>query len=540
MLKVFLVEDEVVMRNGIKNNIPWESEGFQFVGEASYGELAYPLIKKEKPDILITDIRMPFMDGLELSRLVKKELPQIKIIILSGYNEFDYAKTAISIGVTDYLLKPISSAKLLEAVKNVGRIIEKEQEHAKTMERYKKEMEENLQLEKHKLWSALASNQLSTIELLENGQKLGIDFTASAYQVCLFKVMQHGDSTGCSREFIEVSEKITEHAKVWDNVLVFDRSPDGWAFLIKGESVAEVEVALERCRLELHELINGYPDVEYFGGIGGMVQRLGDIQGSYREAAKAFASRFFSEPNRLISCEDVAKLHSQEDEKIDISKMRSQKSEQELVEKFLKSGSAEEIESFLDEYFMGVGNQNYQSLLYRQYVIMNPYFACTDFLRGLELDVSALPEDCRDINEIVANAVSSEAVKSLVGRLFAATMNLRDTHSKKKYSALLEEAKAFIQENFRREDMSLNTVAAQVNISPSYFSAIFSTEMGQTFVEYLTSVRLDKAKELLMCSAMRTAEIGYEVGYKDSHYFSYIFKKVVGCSPKDYKNRGKE
>ena len=127
-----------------------------------------------------------------------------------------------------------------------------------------------------------------------------------------------------------------------------------------------------------------------------------------------------------------------------------------------------------------------------------------------------------------------------MGRLFAATMNLRDTHSKKKYSALLEEAKAFIQENFRREDMSLNTVAAQVNISPSYFSAIFSTEMGQTFVEYLTSVRLDKAKELLMCSAMRTAEIGYEVGYKDSHYFSYIFKKVVGCSPKDYKNRGKE
>ena len=126
MLKVFLVEDEVVMRNGIKNNIPWEQEGFEFAGEASDGELAYPLIKKEKPDILITDIRMPFMDGLELSRLVKKELPQIKIIILSGYNEFDYAKTAINIGVTDYLLKPISSAKLLEAVKKVADMIEKE------------------------------------------------------------------------------------------------------------------------------------------------------------------------------------------------------------------------------------------------------------------------------------------------------------------------------------------------------------------------------------------------------------------------------
>ena len=108
MIKVFLVEDEVIMRKGIKNHIPWEKEGLEFVGEASDGELAYPLIKKTKPDILITDIKMPFMDGLELSSLVKKEFPNIKIIILSGYNEFDYAKRAISIGITDYLLKPVS------------------------------------------------------------------------------------------------------------------------------------------------------------------------------------------------------------------------------------------------------------------------------------------------------------------------------------------------------------------------------------------------------------------------------------------------
>lgn len=108
MIKVFLVEDEVIMRKGIKNHIPWEKEGLEFVGEASDGELAYPLIKKTKPDILITDIKMPFMDGLELSSLVKKEFPNTKIIILSGYNEFDYAKRAISIGITDYLLKPVS------------------------------------------------------------------------------------------------------------------------------------------------------------------------------------------------------------------------------------------------------------------------------------------------------------------------------------------------------------------------------------------------------------------------------------------------
>ena len=124
MLKVFLVEDEIVMREGIKKNIQWEKEGFEFVGDASDGELAYPLIQKTKPDILITDIRMPFMDGLELSRLVKQELPDIKIMILSGYDEFEYAKEAIKIGITDYLVKPISGAKLLEAVKKVAQVIE--------------------------------------------------------------------------------------------------------------------------------------------------------------------------------------------------------------------------------------------------------------------------------------------------------------------------------------------------------------------------------------------------------------------------------
>ena len=537
MLKVFLVEDEVVMRNGIKNNIPWEQEGFEFAGEASDGELAYPLIKKEKPDILITDIRMPFMDGLELSRLVKKELPQIKIIILSGYNEFDYAKTAINIGVTDYLLKPISSAKLLEAVKKVADMIEKEQDNARLIKRYEKEMEENILQEKHKLWGALASNRLSTIELLEKGQRLGIDFTASAYQVFLFKLMQEGDATGCSEELNRASEKVNELAGSWEYVLSFDRSPEGWAFLIKGESEEEVQSTYLETRKELLELVEGYPKVEYFGGIGNVVHRIGDIQTSYKEAARAFSSRFFMDANQIADSAEMVKVQMEQDGKIDVSKMLSKKREHELVERFLKNGTTEEVDSFLDELFQNIGEQNCKSLLYRQYVVMDLFFCASDFLGNLELDIENLPEECRDINQIVEKAEDAENLRYQIENLFTETMQLRDSHSKKKYSKLLEDAKAFIDENYKHDEMSLNTVAAQVNISPSYFSTIFSSEMGQTFVEYLTHVRLEKAKELLMCSNMRTAEIGYEVGYKDSHYFSYIFKKVVGCSPKEYRNR---
>ncbi|MGN0353804.1 MAG: response regulator [Muricoprocola sp.] len=544
MIKVFLVEDEVVIRNGIKNNIPWEQEGFQFVGEASDGELAYPLIKKEKPDILITDIRMPFMDGLELSRLVKKELPQIKIIILSGYNEFDYAKEAINIGVTEYLLKPISSGKLLEAVKKVAQLVEQEQEQEKLRERYQKEMEEDILMEKHKLWNVLAYNKISTANLLEQGQKLGMDFTASAYIVFLFKVMQDEDSMAYAPGVLEVSDKVSSLAHGWEMALDFDRSPEGWAFLVKGQSDEDVKAVLETCRKQLCELLEAYPNVRYYGGIGSVVHRIGDIRKSYQEASKAFAGRFFTSESKLIEYKDLIESHSLKEDKIDISQMHSKKSERELVEKFLKSGAQEEVESFLEKYFENIGEQNLQSLLFRQYTIMDLFFTVTDFLKSMDMDLEALPEKCRDINEMIAAASAREAdlgtISKLMQDLFSSAMELRDGHAKKKYSVLIEEAKTFIQNNYPREDMSLNTVAAQVNISPSYFSTIFSGETGQTFVEYLTSVRLEKAKELLMCSSLRTAEVGYEVGYRDSHYFSYIFKKVVGCSPKEYKNRGKE
>lgn len=545
MIKVFLVEDEVVIRNGIRNNIPWEKEGFQFVGEASDGELAYPMIKKEKPDLLITDIKMPFMDGLELSRIVKKELPQIKIIILSGYNEFDYAKTAIDIGVTEFLLKPVSSVRLLETMKKVGRIISEEQEQSRLVERYQKETEANLQLEKFKLWNSLIYNQLSTAELLENGQKLGLDFAASVYLVLLFKVMQEEtppleSPSNPSTDLVEISERIMELSACWPHVLTFDRNPEGWVFVIKDASDELAETALAECTRELVRLVSEYPRINYFGGIGSMVHRLSDIRSSYQTASKAFSGRFFTETNQILSCEDLPSLHSGQNEKIDVTAIRSKKSERELVEKFLKSGSPEEVDSFLEEYFLNVGGVHFHSLLYRQYVIMDLFFAATDFLCSLDIEPEKLPPDCQDINLIVEKSSSRKSAQVQIGRLFQATIQLRNNRSRKKYHELLEEACDFIRENYQREDMSLNTVASQVNISPSYFSSIFSSETGQTFVEYLTTIRLDRAKELLVCSGLRTAEIAYEVGYKDPHYFSYIFKKIVGCSPTEYKNRGRK
>ena len=203
MIKIFLVEDEVVLRNAIKNSIHWEREGYEFVGEASDGELAYPLILKSKPDILITDIKMPFMDGLELSKAVKKEMPEIKILILSGYNDFEYAQQAISIGITDYLLKPISAEKLLEAIGNVSEEIKKEREDKELLRRYAEEMKENTEIEKNQFFTRMLRESLSITEALEQGRRLGLELSAECYNVILFKILDAGSQSKDGEEEVE-------------------------------------------------------------------------------------------------------------------------------------------------------------------------------------------------------------------------------------------------------------------------------------------------------------------------------------------------
>lgn len=141
MLKIFLAEDEVIVRETIKRMIPWEELGFELVGEAADGEMALPLLIRQKPDLLITDIKMPFMDGLTLAKLAKKELPELKIVILSGYDDFNYAKQAISIGVEEYLLKPITKNALIERLSEIRSRYEHEKTQKEYYEKFQREMQ---------------------------------------------------------------------------------------------------------------------------------------------------------------------------------------------------------------------------------------------------------------------------------------------------------------------------------------------------------------------------------------------------------------
>lgn len=537
MLKVFLVEDEIIIRNGVKNNIPWEQEGFTFVGEAGDGELAWPLIKQTKPDILITDIRMPFMDGLELSGLVRKELPDTKIIILSGYSEFDYAKQAINLGVANYLLKPISGEKLLEAVKQVADIIREERAQTLLVEQYRLENGENVKVEKIRLFEQIVAGTATTREILDRGELLELDLAAPFYTVLLLKLVDSGESMDSSAQVMEASEKVDEAIMKNPEYFAVERGLEGLAILMKSEEERQAGTQLMNLEKEIQEILTQYPEVSYFGGAGETVQRMRDIRRSYIGASKAFASRFFTEKNRFLTVEQIRELKPAGMKDMSLKSVDASKINRKLVEDFLKSGLEEETKNFVEEYFKNIGHENYESLMFCHYLIVDMNLCASHFLESIGIDSALLPAQCRDVREFADTLQCEEGMISYVTKLFTETIRLRDKSSRNKYMELITAAQKIILENFQNNEFSMNQAAAMVNLSPGYFSTLFRQETGVSFVEHLTGIRLEKAKALLMCTNMRSSEIAYEVGYKDAHYFSYIFKKVCGCTPKEYRAR---
>ena len=540
-IKVFLVEDEMVIRRGIKNSIDWEKEGYIFCGEASDGELAYPMIIKEKPDILITDIRMPFMDGLELCKLVKKELPNIKILILSGYDEFDYAKEAIRLGETEYLLKPISSGKLLEALNGVSESIRREKEDKDLVRKYMEEMRENTEHEKQKFFEQMIAGNLSMADALETGKKYEMNLSAGMYNLLLFRFTLGKENRKSGELLGEAEYAIEKLTERLEYVFEFQRGVEGWAFLLMADNEEQMSERVKELSKDLEEIMKNYSTIAYFGGIGQPVARLRELEESFREAERALAARFTMELNRIISVEDIRMAQNVDTlDDIEITSFGEIEKTRTMLEKFLNNGAEDEIDEFVDVYINELPEENLKSVLMRQYIIMDAYIVMMSFcekIEGIEGEMQAQSEELKNSMKTIQTL---EEIKNYIRMLLKKIIGVRDTISGRRYSDIIEIAKDQIRKTYMSDEISLNTIAAEVGMSPSYFSSIFSKEMGKTFVEYLTEIRMDRAKELLMCSSMKTSEIGYEVGYKDPHYFSYIFKKTQNCTPKEFRARGKE
>lgn len=531
MVKVFLVEDEFVVRDGIKKNIDWQAHGYEFCGEASDGELAFPLIKKEQPDIVITDIRMPFMDGLELSKLIKNEMPWIEIIILTGFEEFEYAKEGIKLGVARYLTKPISGDQLVSELNALSEKIEQNKKERAIREKYLNEMKEDVISQKKVFFEKLVNGTESAAELIEMGDKLSLKLSAVWYSVILSKIQA---STHTHEEFskrlVEIDDKI-ENSIDEEHTIIFDRDLEGKAFLIKADTEEELHEAENNLINRLIDIFSEYEGIDYFGGIGIAADRMREIGKSFATANQAFTRRFFTNENLFVRSSDINIDETADEGEFDISKLDIKQFDRSKIKEFLKVGDKEETSYFIDEFIRG-NSSAFSSQLFRQYLVMDVYFCVADFIEGLNVN-----QDEKGLNDFKPDLVrSEEESRDFIISIINKGIEIREKNITGHNNDVVDDVKKYIDENYADEELSLNSIASFVNFSPNHLSMVFSQQTGSTFIKYLTDYRMNKAKELLKCSSKRSSEISVLVGYKDPHYFSYLFKKTQGMTPTQFRD----
>lgn len=537
MLKVFLVEDESIVREGLKNNIPWHEYGYQFTGEASDGEMALPMIRKIRPDVLITDIKMPFMDGLALSRIVTQEIPDIKIVIISGYDEFEYAQQAIRVGVEQYLLKPITKNTLRKVLLEIREKIESEQEQRSYLETFQNEMKEYENYARRSFLEKVFSGVFSVQQIYEEAAKISLDLDGPCYNLALLNLqvkrqnpeyaMQEPEGVG------EVREALFRYFLRFPKYLIFQWNISLHGVLIKGEA-DQMEELKEQCIYNIEKICSQQVfSLEWCVAVGEPVERLSLLPECYAKVNHILAHRFFNPQRHILTEKDAEELLPGKDLK-SFASVDSAKVNPDIIEGFLREGKQEEIKDFVNGYLAGVKDA-LESRLFRDYLLLNVRFTTVNYMERIGVNQQDfLPED--DDQKVREASGSGANIDAYMLELLERALALRDRENENQGKHVLKKGLKYIEENFSEESFSLNSVAGAIGVSSNYFSSIFSQEMQITFIEYVTKKRMEKAKKLLSQTQLHSSEIAGEVGYKDPHYFSFVFKKTVGCTPREYRN----
>ncbi len=537
MFKVFLVEDEIVVREGIRKNIQWEQYGFSYAGDAPDGELALPLIRQIQPDLLITDIKMPFMDGLALSELVRKELPRTKIVIISGYDDFNYAQQAIRMGVEQYLLKPVIKEKMVDLLISLQKKMEAEQQQREYLSMFQREAQEYEAFSRRRFFEQIVTGGLSVSEISETAKSMEIDLNAPGYNILLFSLSSaayDGSAPeGYTDALAKLQDRVTHYFLSRAELILFRWNITTHAVLIKG-GVEEIISRTAECVWGIQALCEeaGH-EVNWHIACGSPVARLSALPACFSEASRIHSYRYLCPTEHILTEESIQSIRSSRAAAAEPGKPEI---DQERVRCFFSSGSSEEIDPFIDQLLRSAGEEGISISMYCRYLTMTVYFAAAAYLDSIGCHADSFwPPELRPKD----NISTPDEARNYIRQIMLHAIRLRDRESRKQQRDLLNKAIGFIDEHYPEETISLDKVAQKVNISPNYFSAMFSQEIGQTFVEYLTGKRISEAKRMLRQTDMRSSEIAFAVGFRDSHYFSLVFKKVSGCTPSEYRKGDK-
>jgi two-component system, response regulator YesN len=518
--KVFFVEDEIVTREGVRDNVDWQASGFAFCGEAADGEMALPLIRTTRPDVLITDIKMPFMDGLQLCKIMRESMPWVKIVILSGHDEFEYAQKAINLGATDYLLKPVTVEKLHQVLHKLAAQLDQEKKEQENLKKLQEQIEENQAMLRERLLLKLVVGAISSTEAIETGQMLGLDLIARCYLVVILKTEPGGRAEPFDyAEYQWVRQMVTSLVENNPDIFCLNKDFAEIVLVMKGNTPEYLEeerdILLERIEREAKET-----RYQLAVGTGTSKTHITDIYQSFIEALASIQNAGDLNGKGSIQAVDSAELL-----KVDKS----------AVAHYLRCGTKEDFGEFFAAYILPLGEAALKSHLIKDYIFMDIVLATADLINDLGGEIDLVIPELTAIEKILSNIKTIEQLKEYVYDILTTALAFRDGQSSSQYTGMIRLAKEYIESHYSDPDLSLDEVSAHVCLSSSHFSMVFSQETGQTFKECLTELRIKKAQELLRTTSLRATEIAYQVGYNDPHYFSAAFKKKTGLSPIEFR-----
>ena len=533
MYKILLVDDEILVRDAIRENIDWGKLDCELIGDCENGKQAVEFVKTHEVDIVLTDILMPYMDGMELSHFLHDNYPDVLIVIFSGFGEFEYAKKAIQYNVSEYMLKPVTAMELTKVIENMKEKLDsrkKEQRKMESLTEVSQDYHKNANVIRSKALDCLVKCTREVQVSLDELERMGITFQAASYRVAVFDIDTYSEMYQMDMDkqqesalmafvLFNVGDEIVVQEKAG---VVYQEGNNRVCIIFAGNRTKEFSENIHRICHEIQKKVKEVIGLETSIGIGSWVRSPYELIYSYRLAAKAIDYRYLLGGNLLFDMEE---------KKTDNSIFLI--NDLETLTEAIKSGDRRLMEETLGQ----IETEIKSALVEKSY-------ACI----YLQQVIRAIGNTCQSLSEEPEKIIAQrEALLKAVTeqRMFSQAAALVEKYAQEVFDELQELnsssgqrqgmlAMDYIQKNYMDPGLSLNSICSYLNISTSYFSTIFKEMTGETFIEVLTRVRMEKAKELLENTTMKNYEIAEKVGFSDPHYFGISFKKITGKTPTEY------
>ena len=526
--KVILVDDEAEAIEVMEAKIRWNELGFDVVGHATNGVKALEMVEKLQPDVVLTDIRMPYMDGLELSRRLNRDYPNIYIILCTGFDEFEYAKEAVHLDIKEYMLKPVHAAELSESLTELKHTLDREREEKLNVKKLENYFQEVLPALQSNLFISLIEGRVSEEDYKRFLKAYQVDMKGPLFCCIEFHTSENHVPDGMNPLLLSMSveREIKQRlAKRW-------RCQE---FIYLGDTILVLGLDSEEQLVQATDECDRFCRWAYrimgavvTAGVGTTCDNLFDINLSYESAREAVSYRVLYGTKRAINIREIVPKEQ---------KNLSQPEESRMRELFraIRVGNQEKIEKAVKKEIEKL-HKNTETIGQYSLTTMEIVSSFYKFCANNSIDFHEVSGDVQNLYEKVPQMDKSSLTSWMMETAMKINQKLKTARNSTSMR-LITEAQDIVKEKYMDFEISLDVVCAILGVSNSYFSSVFKKETGKSFISYLTDYRMDIAAELILNTNEKSYTIAEKVGYQDANYFSYVFKKKFGVSPSKYRTK---